>query len=81
MIGFLAGIPGIVGAICGILACIGSSILMCCAPRSVDEGNGKFTAVRMRAHAACSTADDSDHSSIPNPNPITLTLTLTLSLC
>jgi len=44
MIGFAAGIPGIIGALCGILACIGSSILMCCAPSSVEEGNGKFTA-------------------------------------
>ena len=81
MMGFAYGPPGVVGGLCGILACIGSSILMCCAPTRVEEGNGKFTAVRMRAHAACSTADDSDHSSIPNPNPITLTLTLTLSLC
>ena len=80
MMGFAYGPPGVVGGLCGILACIGSSILMCCAPTRVEEGNGKFTAVRMRAHAACST-DDSDHSSIPNPNPITLTLTLTLSLC
>jgi hypothetical protein len=47
MIGFAAGIPGIIGALCGILACIGSSILMCCAPSSVEEGNGKFTAVRI----------------------------------
>ena len=80
MMGFAYGPPGVVGGLCGILACIGSSILMCCAPTRGEEGNGKFTAVRMRAHAACST-DDSDHSSIPNPNPITLTLTLTLSLC
>ena len=51
MIGFAAGIPGIIGALCGILACIGSSILMCCAPSSVEEGNGKFTAVRMHESA------------------------------
>ena len=53
MMGFGYGPPGVVGGLCGILACIGSSILMCCAPTRVEEGNGKFTAVRMRAHAAC----------------------------
>jgi len=44
MIGFGAGWAGSIGAFCGILACIGSSILMCCAPASVQEGGGKFTA-------------------------------------
>ena len=80
MMGFAYGPPGVVGGLCGILACIGSSILMCCAPTRVEEGNGKFTAVRMRAHAACSTQTTAT-TDIPNPNPITLTLTLTLSLC
>jgi len=46
MIGFAGGIPGVVGALCGILACIASSILMCCAPKSTEDGGGKFTAVR-----------------------------------
>ena len=46
MIGFAGGIPGIVGAICGILACVASSILLCCAPKSIEEGGGKFMAVR-----------------------------------
>jgi hypothetical protein len=44
MIGFAGGLPGIVGALCGVLACIASSILMCCAPKSPAEGSGKFTA-------------------------------------
>jgi len=44
MMGFASGTPGVIGGVCGLLACIGSSILMCCAPRSVEEGNGKFTA-------------------------------------
>jgi len=43
MIGFFGGWSGIVGAIGGILACIASSILMCCAPKSPSEGGGKFT--------------------------------------
>ena len=51
MIGFAGGTPGIVGALCGILACVASSILLCCAPKSTDEGGGKFTAVRERAHS------------------------------
>ena len=46
MIGFAGGTPGVVGAICGILACVASSILMCCAPKTTEEGGGKFTAVR-----------------------------------
>ena len=57
MMGFASGAPGVIGGVCGILACIGSSILMCCAPTRVEEGNCKFTAVRMRAHTACSTDD------------------------
>jgi len=44
MIGFAGGIPGIVGALCGILACVASSIVMCCAPKSTEEGGCKFTA-------------------------------------
>jgi len=44
MLGFGVGATGAVGAICGILACVASSILMCCAPKSADEGSGKFTA-------------------------------------
>ena len=46
MLGFGVGITGVIGAICGILACVAASILMCCAPKSADEGAGKFTAVR-----------------------------------
>jgi hypothetical protein len=46
ILGFGAGATGAVGAICGILACVASSILMCCAPKSVNEGSGKFMAVR-----------------------------------
>jgi len=44
MIGFAGGLPGIVGALCGLLACVASSILMCCAPKSTAEGGGKFMA-------------------------------------
>ena len=44
MTGIAGGIPGIVGAICGILACVASSILLCCAPKSIEEGGGKCTA-------------------------------------
>jgi len=43
MLGFVAGITGVIGAICGILACVAASILMCCAPKSADEGAVKFT--------------------------------------
>ena len=46
MIGFGGGTYGIVGAFCGILACVASSIVMCCAPKSTEEGGCKFTAVR-----------------------------------
>ena len=55
MLGFGVGLTGIIGAIMGILACVASSILMCCAPKSADEGAGKFTAVRT--------------PTTPNPNP------------
>lgn len=44
LIGFGASWPGAIGAACGILACIGSSILMCCAPATTQEGGGKFLA-------------------------------------
>eukprot|EP00320_Phaeocystis_rex_P006970 CAMPEP_0119064048 /NCGR_PEP_ID=MMETSP1178-20130426/7238_1 /TAXON_ID=33656 /ORGANISM="unid sp, Strain CCMP2000" /LENGTH=246 /DNA_ID=CAMNT_0007045455 /DNA_START=73 /DNA_END=810 /DNA_ORIENTATION=+ len=44
MIGFGASWAGAIGAVCGILACIGSSILMCCAPKTPQEGGGKFCA-------------------------------------
>lgn len=44
MIGFAAGATGIVGACCGLLACIASSMLMCCAPKTTDAGACKFTA-------------------------------------
>jgi len=44
MIGFFSGTWGTIGAICGILACIASSMLMCCAPKTVDRGSCKFTA-------------------------------------
>jgi len=44
MVGFAIGLPGIVGAICGLLACVASSIIICCGPRSVEEGSGKFSA-------------------------------------
>ena len=46
MIGFAGGIPGVVGALCGLLACVAASILMCCAPKTTQEGGCKFTAVR-----------------------------------
>ena len=55
MIGFAGGLPGIVGALCGILACVASSILMCCAPKSTAEGGGKFTAVRKFKAVRCLT--------------------------
>lgn len=44
MIGFLAGTPGVIGGIAGILMCVGSSLLICCAPKTVAEGPGKFNA-------------------------------------
>ena len=51
MIGFVGVVggglvAGVVGAICGLLACVASSILLCCAPKSIEEGGGKFMAVR-----------------------------------
>jgi uncharacterized membrane protein len=44
LVGFMGRIPGVVGAIGGLLACIASSMLMCCAPKKVEEGPCKFTA-------------------------------------
>jgi len=44
MMGFASGTPGVIGGVCGLLACFGSSILMCCAPTRIEEGNCKFTA-------------------------------------
>ena len=59
LIGFGASWPGAIGAVCGILACIGSSILMCCAPATTQEGGGKFLAVRKSTQLAAT----------PTPNP------------
>ena len=59
MVGFFAGVAGAIGAVCGIFACIGSSILMCCAPRTHQEGGGKFCAVRKSTPLAAT----------PNPTP------------
>lgn len=44
MLGFFAGITGVMGAICGLLACVAASILMCCGPKSTAEGSCKYTA-------------------------------------
>jgi hypothetical protein len=47
MIGFAGGMASpamFVGALCGILACVASSILMCCAPKNTADGGGKFLA-------------------------------------
>jgi len=44
MLGFFAGITGVIGAICGLLACVAASILMCCGPKSTAEGSCKYTA-------------------------------------
>ena len=55
MIGFAGGTSGVVGALCGILACIASSILLCCAPKSTEECGGKFTAVRKFKAVRCLT--------------------------
>jgi len=44
MIGFGVGVTGAIGAVGGILACVASSILICCSPKSTAEGNGKYTA-------------------------------------
>ena len=63
MIGFAGGLPGIVGALCGLLACVTSSILMCCAPKSTAEGGGKFMAVRNITQATTTPA-----SLTPQPN-------------
>ena len=48
IVGFFAGLAGAIGAVCGILACIGSSILLCCAPKTPrEDGAGrKFLEVR-----------------------------------
>jgi len=62
MIGFFSGTWGTIGAICGILACIASSMLMCCAPKTVDRGSCKFTAVRIRAHTRLHSHRNSDHT-------------------
>jgi len=43
MIGFGAGITGIIGAVCGILACVACSIIMCCGPKP-GQGGGKYMA-------------------------------------
>ena len=52
---------GTIGVISGILPLIGSSILMCCAPKSAQEGcaGGKFIAVRKSTLLAAT----------PNPTP------------
>ena len=50
MLGFGLWIPGIIGAIGGIIACVASSIIICCGPKGVEEGSAKFTAVRKSAH-------------------------------
>ena len=63
MMGFVVSIPGVVGGICGLLACVASSILMCCAPKSTAEGGGKFTAVRKSKQATTIPA-----SQTPQPN-------------
>ena len=63
MMGFGVSIPGVVGGICGLLACVASSILMCCAPKSTAEGGGKFTAVRKSTQATTIPA-----SQTPQPN-------------
>jgi len=44
VLGFGLWIPGIIGAIGGIIACVASSIIICCGPKGVEEGSGKFTA-------------------------------------
>ena len=46
MVGFLGGPYGIIGGVSGVLACVASSIIMCCGPRSTEEGGCKFTTVR-----------------------------------
>ena len=66
MIGFGAGWAGSIGAFCGILACIGSSILMCCAPASVQEGGGKFTAVRKSTRSCRAHPTIRVHHASPN---------------
>ena len=44
LVGFMGGLPGVVGAVGGLLACIASSMLICCAPKSHEAGPCKFTA-------------------------------------
>ena len=46
MVGFLGGTYGIIGGVSGVLACVASSIIMCCGPKSTEEGGCKFTTVR-----------------------------------
>lgn len=43
MVGFGAGTTGLIGGIMGILACVASSILMCCPPKP-EDGGCKFMA-------------------------------------
>ena len=72
MIGFGASWPGAIGAVCGILACIGSSIVMCCAPASAQEGGGKFTAVRKSTQLAAAPTLPNPYTGEPQaPTPLT----------
>ena len=70
LIGFGAGGSGIVGALAGLLACVGSSLVICCGPKSTAEGPGKFTAVR-RAHSWLRRRTLTLHE--PQMRPLTLT--------
>eukprot|EP00320_Phaeocystis_rex_P003222 CAMPEP_0119058898 /NCGR_PEP_ID=MMETSP1178-20130426/3151_1 /TAXON_ID=33656 /ORGANISM="unid sp, Strain CCMP2000" /LENGTH=265 /DNA_ID=CAMNT_0007039887 /DNA_START=46 /DNA_END=843 /DNA_ORIENTATION=- len=45
MLSLFGGVPGIINFLCGLLACVGSCLLLCCcAPKTTDEGPCKFTA-------------------------------------
>ena len=52
ILGFASGVPGVIGGIAGILACVGSSILMCCAPKTPAEGPSKFNAAGILLYIA-----------------------------
>ena len=47
LVNFLLPLFGLLSGLMGLLACIGSGLLICCcAPKRLEEGSCKFTAVR-----------------------------------
>ena len=49
---FIIPLFGLVSGLMGLLACIGSGLLICCcAPKRLEDGSCKFTAVRTHPRA------------------------------